>query len=37
MKRFGYIEQTAKANGKSLDDMSLKEMDILWNEAKHLL
>lgn len=37
MKRFGYIEQTAKAYGKSLDDMSLKEMDILWNEAKHLL
>lgn len=37
MKRFGYIEQTAKANGKSLDEMSLKEMDILWNEAKHLL
>lgn len=37
MKRFGYIEQTAKANGKSLYDMSLKEMDILWNEAKHLL
>jgi XTP/dITP diphosphohydrolase len=37
MKRFGYIEQTAKANGKSLDDMSLKEMDILWNEAKHFL
>lgn len=37
IKRFGYIEQTAKANGKSLDDMSLKEMDILWNEAKHLL
>lgn len=37
MKRFGYIEQMAKANGKSLDDMSLKEMDILWNEAKHLL
>lgn len=37
MKRFGYIEQTAKVNGKSLYDMSLKEMDILWNEAKHLL
>ena len=37
IKRFGYIEQTAKANGKSLDDMSLKEMDILWNEAKHSL
>lgn len=33
-KRFGYVEQGAKARGKSLSDMTLEEMDALWNEAK---
>ena len=33
-KRFGYVEQGAKAKGRSLSDMSLKEMDALWEEAK---
>jgi tetrapyrrole methylase family protein/MazG family protein len=35
-KRFGYVEQTAKKQGRSLSDMNLEEMDVLWNEAKHL-
>jgi len=33
-KRFGYVEQGAKAQGRSLSDMTLEEMDTLWNEAK---
>ena len=35
--RFGYIEQKAKEQGKSLKDMTLSEMDALWNEAKSVL
>ncbi len=33
-KRFGYVEQGAKKQGRSLSDMTLDEMDRLWNEAK---
>ena len=33
-KRFGYVEQGAKAKGQSLSDMTLEQMDALWNEAK---
>lgn len=33
-KRFAYVEQGAKAKGQSLSDMTLEEMDALWNEAK---
>ena len=36
IKRFNYIEAQAKAQGKELKDMSLAEMDALWNEAKKL-
>ncbi|MCX7885458.1 MAG: nucleoside triphosphate pyrophosphohydrolase [Caloramator sp.] len=32
--RFEYIEKTATENGKNLEDMTLNEMDQLWNEAK---
>jgi XTP/dITP diphosphohydrolase len=32
--RFNYIEQRAIDEGKSISDMSLDEMDKLWNEAK---
>ena len=32
--RFQHIEQEAKKNGKALPDMSLAEMEVLWNEAK---
>ena len=34
--RFGYIEAKAKEAGRSLRDMTLAEMDELWNEAKRL-
>lgn len=37
ISRFGYIEQKAKEQGKSLKDMTLGEMDALWNEAKSAL
>lgn len=32
--RFGYIEKTAELRGKRLEDMSLEEMDKLWEQAK---
>ena len=32
--RFGYVEERTIAQGRSLKDMSLEEMDALWNEAK---
>ncbi len=32
--RFGYIEKTAKLQGKRLEDMTLEEMDKLWEQAK---
>ncbi|GAB3499558.1 nucleoside triphosphate pyrophosphohydrolase [Spirosoma knui] len=34
IKRFQYIEEQARANGKALRDMTLAEMDVYWNEAK---
>ncbi|MBI3161233.1 MAG: nucleoside triphosphate pyrophosphohydrolase [Chloroflexi bacterium] len=36
-KRFGYVEQGAKKQGRNLSDMALEEMDALWNEAKTVL
>jgi tetrapyrrole methylase family protein/MazG family protein len=35
-KRFGHVEKSAKAQGRSLSDMTLEEMDALWNEAKQM-
>lgn len=35
-KRFRYIEMAAKAKGVKLDDMTLEEMDALWDEAKRI-
>ena len=32
--RFQYLEEKAKENGKALQDMTLAEMDVYWNEAK---
>lgn len=32
--RFNYVESKAKAAGRNLKDMTLSEMDELWNEAK---
>jgi XTP/dITP diphosphohydrolase len=36
IKRFQYIESKAKDNGQALQDMTLTEMDVYWNEAKKL-
>lgn len=34
ISRFGYLEQRAKEMGKPLREMTLAEMDAIWNEAK---
>lgn len=34
ISRFNYIERKAKESGQSLKDMTLEQMDKLWNEAK---
>jgi XTP/dITP diphosphohydrolase len=34
IKRFQYLESKAKESGKELQDMTLAEMDVYWNEAK---
>lgn len=36
IKRFNYIEAKAKEQGRPLKEMTLGEMDELWNEAKKL-
>lgn len=36
IKRFNYIEQKLKEQGRTFSDSSLQEMDELWNEAKNL-
>ncbi|HEY0428938.1 MAG TPA: nucleoside triphosphate pyrophosphohydrolase [Pyrinomonadaceae bacterium] len=33
-RRFAFIEQELKANGKTLEETNLAEMDALWNKAK---
>lgn len=35
VKRFQYLEERAKGIGKSLKEMTLQEMDVFWEEAKH--
>ena len=32
--RFGYVEQGAKKSGRELTEMTLDEMNVLWDEAK---
>lgn len=34
IRRFNYVEDHSLKQGKSLKDMTLEEMDALWNEAK---
>lgn len=34
IRRFNYVERQAKLQGKSIKDLTLNEMDQLWNEAK---
>lgn len=36
ISRFNYVEQQAKKIGKNLKDMTIEEMDNLWNEAKEI-
>jgi tetrapyrrole methylase family protein/MazG family protein len=35
-RRFAYVEQGAKEQGRSLSEMTLEEMDSLWDEAKQV-
>lgn len=35
IRRFNYLEKKSKELGKNLKEMTLAEMDELWNEAKH--
>ena len=37
MSRFNYVEQQAKLQGRQLSDLTLGEMDALWDEAKQKL
>ncbi len=37
VRRFQYMERRAKELGKKLENMTLEEMDYLWNEAKRVL
>lgn len=34
IKRFQYIEEKAREQNRNLNDMTLEEMDVFWNEAK---
>lgn len=36
ISRFGYVEQQAKQQGRNIKDLTLGEMDALWEEAKKL-
>lgn len=36
IRRFQYLEEASKADGKNLADMTLSEMDAYWNKAKEL-
>lgn len=37
IKRFNYIEKKVKESGKILKELTLSQMDLLWNEAKREL
>jgi len=37
IKRFNYLENKVKEANRNLHDMTLKEMDVYWNEAKNHL
>jgi XTP/dITP diphosphohydrolase len=34
ISRFNYLEEEVNKSGRKLQDMSLEEMDVYWNEAK---
>ena len=35
-RRFAFVEQGAKKQGRNLSDLTLDEMDAFWDEAKRL-
>ena len=37
IKRFNFIEQKAKEQGSSLSEMTLNEMDVLWQQSKKMV
>ena len=37
IKRFKYLEEKARGEGRALHEMTLAEMDVYWNEAKSLI
>jgi XTP/dITP diphosphohydrolase len=36
IKRFQYLEEQSKLDGKVMGEMTLEEMDVYWNRAKHV-
>ena len=34
IRRFTFLEETVRSQGRKLADLSLEEMDEIWNEAK---
>ncbi len=34
IKRFRYLEEEARKNGESLQDLTLEQMDVYWNQSK---
>lgn len=36
IKRFQYLEDETRKQGRALEDMTLEEMDVYWNKAKEL-
>lgn len=36
-RRFAYIEEQMQKNGKNFEEVSLQELDALWEEAKEVL
>ena len=36
IRRFSYVEEHAKMQGRELNGMTLEEMDVLWEECKAL-
>lgn len=36
IKRFNYLEEAVKKSGKKINDLSLTELDVYWDEAKKL-
>lgn len=36
-KRFDFLEQRVKSQGRSLKEMTLEEMDVIWEEAKKVV